>query len=180
MFVVFIYGPVAVGKHTVGQALSNVIGLPLFHNHLAVDTALCLFEFGSPGFRNLREAIWLTAFSEAAASGRSFIFTFNPERTVPHELITRLHHSVTSRGGRVHYIELVCSKPAILNRLASESRRTYGKLTDPVVYEQLDREGAFDFQAMPEPLIRIDTETCEPNQVAQLIAERLQAAEGGA
>jgi hypothetical protein len=83
MYCVFIHGPAAADKLTVATALKARSGLPVFHNHLAVDTALSLFEFGSPGFVRLREVIWLAAFREAADSGRSFIFTFSPEASVP-------------------------------------------------------------------------------------------------
>ena len=64
--VVFIHGPAASGKHTIGLQLSRLTGLPLFHNHLAVDAALSLFRFGTQGFKNVRSAVWRTAFQEAA------------------------------------------------------------------------------------------------------------------
>ena len=67
MHVVFIHGPAASGKHTVGSRLSEITGLPLFHNHLAVDAAKSLFGFGTSLFNNVRAAIWRTAFEEAAA-----------------------------------------------------------------------------------------------------------------
>jgi len=84
MEVIFIHGPAASGKHTIASQLSRLTGLPLFHNHLAVDAALSLFEFGTPGFKNMRSAIWRTAFQEAARANRSFIFTFHPKRVSTH------------------------------------------------------------------------------------------------
>ena len=59
---VFLYGPAASGKLTVATALQGRSGLPLFHNHLAVDAALSLIDIGSPPFVRLRELIWLGAF----------------------------------------------------------------------------------------------------------------------
>jgi len=90
MYIVFIHGPAASGKHTVGSRLSEITGLPLFHNHLAVDVAKSLFSFGTPSFNKLRAAIWRTAFEEAAASNQSFIFTFHPEASVEPSLIDDL------------------------------------------------------------------------------------------
>lgn len=50
MQVIFLHGPAASGKHTIGSALSRLTGLPRFHNHLAVDADLSLFPFGDPSF----------------------------------------------------------------------------------------------------------------------------------
>ena len=64
--VLFIHGPAAAGKHTVGSRLAELSGLPLFHNHLTVDLVSTLFEFGSDGFVQLRADIWKAAFRAAA------------------------------------------------------------------------------------------------------------------
>src|SRR6185295_11727412 len=101
MQVIFIYGPAASGKHTIGSQLSRLTGLPLFHNHLAVDVALSLFDFGTQGFKNVRSAVWRAAFQEAARAGRSFIFTFHPEASVEPALISELVELIESAGGIV-------------------------------------------------------------------------------
>ncbi|HEX2061110.1 MAG TPA: shikimate kinase, partial [Thermoanaerobaculia bacterium] len=96
MHVIFLHGPPASGKYTIGVRLSELTRLPLFHNHLAVDAATSLFPFGTPSFNRLRAAIWQAAFDEAARSRQSFIFTFNPESTVDPGLIPRLCGSIES------------------------------------------------------------------------------------
>ena len=40
---VIILGPHAVGKMTVGQELSKITGLRLFHNHMSIEVARKLF-----------------------------------------------------------------------------------------------------------------------------------------
>jgi 2-phosphoglycerate kinase len=50
---VFIVGPPAVGKMTVGFALAERTGLRLFHNHQTIELALNFFEFGTPPFGRL-------------------------------------------------------------------------------------------------------------------------------
>ena len=99
MYVIFIHGPPAVGKYTIGKLVSDHLHMPLYHNHLAVDLATCLFDFGSEAFKLLRESIWLKSFELAAAHGQSFIFTFNPEATVAEDLIPRLMNLLRSNGG---------------------------------------------------------------------------------
>ena len=78
MYVVFIFGPAAAGKHTIGTKVAADLGIALFHNHLTVDLARHLFEFGSDGFRRLRADIWRSAFRESARADTSFVFTFHP------------------------------------------------------------------------------------------------------
>jgi hypothetical protein len=173
MHVVFIHGPAASGKHTIGSRLARLTGLPLFHNHLAVDTALSLFPFGSPEFRNLRAAIWRAAFGEAAAAGQSFIFTFHPEATVDPALIGELVDAVQSKGGRVHFVELLCSPETVLQRLVETSRKKFGKLTDPRLYEALKSQGAFEFPPLPRPMLKVDTELLDADAAAHAITQAL-------
>jgi hypothetical protein len=47
----FIIGPPAVGKMTVGKGLSHRTGLPLFHNHLSIEAVLPVFDFGTEAFK---------------------------------------------------------------------------------------------------------------------------------
>jgi hypothetical protein len=173
MYVVFLHGPLAAGKHTIGAHLSGITGLPLFHNHLAVDAALTLFPFGSDSFKKMRAAIWLTAFSEAAESGQSFIFTFSPESTVEPSLIEQMTQAVVVRGGKVVFIELSCSREAILERLGSESRAKFKKLTNPDLFEQIEGQGGFAFPPLPKSILSINTEHVSPQVAAQSIAQAL-------
>jgi hypothetical protein len=173
MFVVFIHGPAAAGKLTIATALCEQTGLKRFHNHLAVDVAKSLFEFGTPSFRTLRATIWLTAFREAAAAGTNFVFTFNPEATVDPVLIQQMCEAVYARGGRVHFVELRCSEAEVLRRLGNASRRQFGKMVDAALYQQISRQGGFRFPPLPEPLLRIDTEACSPLVAASQIISAL-------
>lgn len=50
---VFIIGPAAVGKMTVGAELARRTGLRLFHNHQTIDLVLQFFPFGSPPYKRL-------------------------------------------------------------------------------------------------------------------------------
>lgn len=174
MIVVFIHGPVASGKHTIGTLLAERTGLPLVHNHLAVDQALARFPFGSPGFVDLRAKLWRAAFEEAAAAQRSFIFTFNPESTVDPPLIEELHAIIERAGGRVHYVELTCSRENIFARLGNESRSAFGKMTDCGLYEDIERKGGFEFPPLPKPLLRVDTGQVTAEQAAAKIAGALE------
>jgi hypothetical protein len=168
MYCVFIHGPAAAGKLTVATALKARSGLPVFHNHLAVDAALSLFEFGSPGFVRLREDIWLAAFREAAERGRSFIFTFSPEASVPPAFIGTVVDLVERAGGQVLFVALTCGEAVIEKRIETASRSAFRKLTSLVEYQQLRERGAFAFPPLPAD-ITIATDVVSPEDAAGLI-----------
>ena len=74
---VFIVGPPAVGKMTVGHELAGRTGLKLFHNHHSIDLALRFFPFGTPPFHRLVGEFRRRIFEEVAASDLSgLIFTY--------------------------------------------------------------------------------------------------------
>jgi deoxyadenosine/deoxycytidine kinase len=172
---VFIYGPVASGKLTVATALNTITGLPVFHNHYAVDAALSLFEFGSPGFVRLRELIWLSAFKEAALTDRSFIFTFNPEASVPPTFISAATSAIESAGGTVLYVSLECSEAVIESRISESSRSQYGKITSAEQYRFLRNSGAFTFAPLPSPHLLINTHNVSPEDAALQIHSLLES-----
>ncbi|MCB1691249.1 MAG: hypothetical protein KDI19_00715 [Pseudomonadales bacterium] len=174
MIVVFIYGPAAAGKYTIGSLLSDRTGLPLFHNHLAVDAAKVLFEFGSASFIRMRAEIWRLAFAEAASQGRSFIFTFQPEATVDPGLIDELVSTVEKAGGQVLFVQLECSTATTLQRLGNESRTRFGKLIDTEAYLKVRSEGGFEFPPMPVAAITIDTERMDPVTAAATIERKMR------
>lgn len=171
--VVFIHGPAASGKHTIGSLVSERLGLPLFHNHLTVDLVKALFEFGTEPFTKLRASIWRETFKTACDSQRSFVFTFNPESTVEPSLIDELVSYVDNAGGVVHYVELTCSDKEIVRRIGNESRRKFGKLTDASIYMEFKKAGGFDFPPFPSPLISVDTGITEAEVAAEKIVEAL-------
>jgi cytidylate kinase len=170
MYCVFIHGPAASGKLTVASALRARSGLPVFHNHLAVDAALSLFEFGSPGFVRLREDIWLAAFREAAERGRSFILTFSPEASVPPAFIGMVVDLVERAGGQVLFISLTCAEAVIEERIEATSRSAFRKLTSRAEYRRLREIDAFSFPPLPAD-ITIATDEVSPEDAAGLIDE---------
>jgi len=174
--VLFVHGPPAAGKFTVAKVLAGALDWPLFHNHLGVDAALGLFEFGTPEFVELRARFWREGWAAAARARRSFIFTFNPENSVDPALIDELVALVRDAGGRVHFVELICSLDAIRARLVAEDRGRFEKLRDGALFEAARAAGAFEFPPLPAPLVRVDTSAQSPQEAADLILAALDAA----
>lgn len=173
MQMIFIHGPAASGKLTIAKALQRLNGFRLFHNHLAVDAALALFEFGTPPFVRLREAIWLSAFAEAAGAGQSLIFTFHPEASVRPGFIDAAVEAIESRGGQVHFVALECPEEEIERRIANADRANFRKLTSLADYRGLRTSGTFEFPTMPDSVIKIRTDVMTSDEAARAIHEQL-------
>ena len=154
MRLIFLYGLPATGKHTVAQHLATLTGYKLFHNHLAVDLLLSVFDFGTQPFVDLREQIWLSVFEQAAATNlRGLIFTFAPERTVRPTFIPDALDLLARHNATVDFIELRCPLPELKQRLDNPSRQRFQKLTSVALFDQL-RAKSDDIKIKVTPMWR--------------------------
>ena len=86
---VLITGPQAVGKMTVGQELTKITNLKLFHNHMSIDLVSNFFSYGTEIGRNLVTKIRMEILEAVAKSdleGRP-IFVWTEEHIKAHFLI---------------------------------------------------------------------------------------------
>lgn len=173
MRLLFLYGPVASGKLTIGRIVSEKTGIPLFHNHLIVDAVAAVFPFGTEEFVSLRERFWMDVIAAAAKAGRSLIFTFAPEPTVAADFPARVSQLVEVAGGEVVYVALDVEAEEQERRLVDPARAAFGKLRSPDILRGLRTSMAACMQAMPAPALRIDTAAVPPAEAAQAIVERL-------
>lgn len=169
MRMIFLHGPGAVGKLTVARELASQTGLRVFHNHLVVDAALALFDFGTEPFVRLRESMWLSAFDEAARAAVSFIFTFAPEATVPPDFVERVVQTVESHGGEVVFVKLTCRLEDQEARVTAASRKEFGKLRSLELLRELRAKGADTYPPLPDSGLTIDTSRFSPEDAASQI-----------
>jgi chloramphenicol 3-O-phosphotransferase len=174
MKLVFLHGPPAAGKLTIGRELAALTDFGLFHNHLTVDLVSSLFLFGSEPFILLREQVWLAAFAEAVRNDVSLIFTFAPEHTVRERFVQETVDLVAAAGGQVIFVQLICSEEELDRRVEEASRKGLGKLSSVEEYRTLRDAGAFQFPQLPNGLI-LDVTTLKPAESAQLIRDYIEA-----
>jgi len=175
MNLVFLHGPPATGKYTVGRELAALTGYALYHNHLVVDEVLQQHAFGTPGFVAERDRRWREHFTQAAQEQPpGLIFTFNPENSVPQAFIDWLFAGLTAAGVVLLSVELAASEAVIESRLASKQRQSFRKLTDLELYRRLRAEGSFLTPAIPRTDLRVDTEKHEPAIAAREIARHFK------
>lgn len=173
MQLVFLYGPVAAGKLTIGRHLARLTGYALFHNHLVVDAVGAVFPFGSAPFVKLRERFWVETFVEAALAGHSLIFTYAPETTVTSDFLPRVISSVEGAGGKVRFVRLTISDEEQERRISNADRAQHGKLVSVEALRELRAMFRAAEQAMPEPVVSVDTGAIPPESAAKMIAEAL-------
>jgi hypothetical protein len=171
MLLVFLHGPAAAGKYTVGRELAARTGFELYHNHLVVDEVLKEHAFGTPGFVAERDRRWREHFTAAAGDPqRRLVFTFNPENSVPQAFIDWLFTALPARGVTLHSVGLILSEAVIEARLATDQRKGFRKLTDLALYRQLRASGTFATPIIPRTDLEIDTEHATPAESAARIA----------
>lgn len=167
MRLLFLHGPPASGKYTIGRALAARTGWELYHNHLVVDEALRHHAFGTPGFVALRDAAWRAHFTTAVADPeRRVIFTFNPESSVPQAFIDWLFGDLVAAGATLHSAGLTLAEAEIEARLGSASRRQFRKLTDRALYRRLRDAGEFSRPLIPRTDCWLETAALAPAEAA--------------
>jgi len=121
----FVVGPVAVGKMSVGQAITERTGLRLFHNHISIELALRYFDYGTPAFRRLDAEIRRRVIEEVAASDLpGLVFTFVWAFDLPEDqaFVDKCTKPFRERGGRVLFLELQADQAERLKRNEGASR----------------------------------------------------------
>lgn len=74
---IWIIGPQAVGKMTVGQELAKRTNMKLFHNHMTIDLVTQIFDYHSKEGKHLIKLFRQSIFEEAAKSDlEGLIFTY--------------------------------------------------------------------------------------------------------
>ncbi len=176
---IIVVGPPAVGKMTVGQALSDLTGYPLLHNHISIEVALRFFDFGTAGFSKISGTIRNTIFDAVAESdvtGLIFTYVWAFDADNDREAVERMVERWRGKtSGDVFFLELTASdeqkrernrhpdrlaeKPSKRNVTESEARRHAHEKT-----HRFTSDGAFPLQY---PHLLIDNSNLSPSEVAE-------------
>lgn len=122
---ILLTGPQAVGKMTIGQELSKITNLKLFHNHMSIELVLNFFDYGTPSFRKLSDLIREEIFKEVAKSNlEGIIFTylwyFDDKKDWDYiENITKIYRG---KGAEIYYVELEADIEERIKRNKTEHR----------------------------------------------------------
>ncbi len=175
----FIVGPPAVGKMTVGEEIAVRTGLRLFHNHIAIEPVLRFFPYDSPAGARLVDRFRRDLIEEVAASdlpGLIFTFVWAFDLPEDEEAVERYAEPFRRRGGRVLFLELAASQTERLRRNEGASRLAEKPSKRDLAFSrrnllelderyQLGSDGRFDDRA---DYLRVDNTHLDPAEVATL------------
>lgn len=124
-----LYGPPAVGKLTVAQALATRTGFRVLHNHLLVDLSHALFGYGTEASRVFARRVRDVSLEAARAerlSGVILTYVYARDRD---GYILELCSRAEAAGDDVCLVRLTCGAETLEARVADPSRTAFNKLT---------------------------------------------------
>ena len=124
MTLLFVFGPPAVGKMTVGRAIADAGGYRLFHNHHVIEPLLDVFDFETPAFQTLMGEFRQRVLEEAAAADIDLVFTLVWGLDLPEDAdgVRRHLAPFVEAGRRVAMVELYADLETRLVRNRTELR----------------------------------------------------------
>jgi shikimate kinase len=174
MTLLVLYGPPAAGKLTVAKHIATKTGFRVFHNHVSIDVVEQFFERGTVGFNNLIYGMRKLIFEELAKADISFIFTVvyaHPQDIPDMNWMTQV---IEKHGGEVKFVQLVCPKETLQERVHAPDRRAFTKIVSAETLEHVLAQ--YDlFTPYPEhEHPSFDTSKQNPEVTAEQIIGRLE------
>ncbi|KIL46396.1 AAA family ATPase [Jeotgalibacillus campisalis] len=124
MKLILVFGPQAVGKMTVGQELSKLTELKLFHNHMTIDLLVPFFDFSPQMWRLttlFREEIF-EEFAKTNQYGMIFTFVWAFDLQGDWEFLEKVSSIFTEKGADLYFVELEANLEERLDRNVSPNR----------------------------------------------------------
>lgn len=187
---VFIVGPPAVGKMTVGMELARRTRLKLFHNHQTIDLVLPFFAYGTPPFKRLVGEFRRRILEEAAGSdlpGLIFTYVWAFDERSDSAVVEEYASLFRGNGGRVVFVELHATQAERLRRNETElrlkekpSKRDVEQSRDRLLAAdatyRMNSTGEFDGRA---DYLRIDNTHLSPEAVVDRVIEMFDLPRSG-
>lgn len=174
MQLVWLHGPPAAGKLTVAKELQSTHGFKLFHNHLAVDLSMAIYDgFGEGDFHDFTNAIRRQTLSKANELGVSrLVMTFMTCAEEDREEIRRYFDFFESERIEVYPVHLNPRHEVLLSRAVSFERKHSHKISS----EEHLSELLADWQFLPirhTNALTVDNSELSPDEVARQIIRHL-------
>lgn len=187
MHLVFLFGPPAVGKMTVGREIVRLTRYRMLHNHATIEPLLEVFDWESPAFGTLKSEFRRRILEEAVGSGLpGLVYTYVWALERPDELATveQLIEPVVRTGGRVDFVELFADAGTRLGREGTPERLAAKASKRDVAWArgnliEMDREYVMSTgDSQPLPIsghrhLRIDNTDLSARETAERIVAAL-------
>ncbi|MDX9692394.1 MAG: hypothetical protein RBT45_08045 [Acholeplasmataceae bacterium] len=182
MKLVLIFGDSAVGKMTVGQELTKITNLKLFHNHMMIEPVLDIFgTFDAQTIVKLRKVIF-ESFAHSNNYGLIHTYMWAFDQKEDWEYVKGISDIFSEINADIYYVELVAPLDVRLNRNQSENRlkhkaskrdveaSTKRLLRDSSQYRLVSFEGEITFKNY----LKIDNSKLSAEDTAKKIKEYFQ------
>jgi predicted kinase len=165
---VLIYGPPAAGKLTVARMLASMYGFRVLDNHVSLDPALRLFDFGTPELAELVERLRVELLMAAARAGLDVVSTLVFAHPLDREHVARLVEASESGGATVVFVQLLPKREVLECRALEPSRAATHKIHDlATLGRTLER---YDLTTpIHDSDLALDNTDMSPAEVAHLI-----------
>lgn len=179
--VVFIYGPVAVGKLTVAKILSKKLGYKLAHNHHLNDFVREIFDRGSFADHYMKDNLRYFLLENAVKFKINLVTT----HCYTHNFVSRtglsdpkyvetLEKKLIKLGARFCPVHLKATNDELLRRVNTASRKEFHKLINKkIMHKYLS---TLDWQTSPKLKnnLVIDNTKLSPNKVSDIIIKHFK------
>ena len=179
----FVFGAHAAGKMTVGQAVSRITPMKLFHNHMTIEPVIELFgAYNGAVTERLRQVVF-EEFVKTDNYGLIFTFIWAFEEPHDTEYVRWVSKLYSDAGAQVDYVELICPQDVRLVRNRTENRlKEKASKRDVALSEMRMLSAEEKYRCVSEPgevcetlgiaperYLRIDNTDLSPEEVAEMI-----------
>ena len=179
MKLLFLIGDSAVGKMTVGQELTKLTPLRLFHNHMMIEPVLEIFgTFRGDIIQKLRHVIF-EEFAKTDNYGLIFTFMWAFDMQSDWDYLEQVKAVFDLEDKDVYYVELIAPQEVRLMRNATENRLRH-KASKRNIEEsnaRLIRDDA-NYRCVSNPdeipfsnYLRLENANLSPEEAARIIRE---------
>jgi len=176
--IIFIYGPVAVGKLTVAEVLSKKLGYKLAHNHALNDFVQEVFDRHSYASDYMKDNLRPYLLEHAVKFKINLVTT----HCYSHNFISKtglsdpkyvetLEKKLTKFGAKFYPVHLRADEKELLRRVGMSSRKRFKKLVSKKIMKELLTKNYKDYKTSPrlKNNFIIDNTNLSPKKVADII-----------
>ena len=127
----FLVGPPAVGKLTVGRILSQSTDFPLSDSARSIDTATLLFPYGTAGYREFRDELRFSFYSRAGTSQIPGLISTCCLARNSWPYFRRVEALLSATNWQTIYVLLTADESSLFARVESPDRRQKTALMTP-------------------------------------------------
>lgn len=179
--IIFIYGPIAVGKLAVAKILSKKLGYKLAHNHHINDFVAEVFDRGSYASHVMKDQLRYLLLENMTKTGMSFIAT----HCYAHNFVSKtglsdpkylqtLEKKLTKIGAKFYAVHLKATNEELLRRVKMNSRKSFKKLMDVKIMNKHILKSDYKNSPKLKNNFIIDNTNLSPQKVSDMIIKHFK------